>query len=122
MKKVFTLCLFAFALLIGTQTAFAQDKVSINEIAANKTKELRSQLKFEDSALDDVYNAFRDHELKTLSIKENLKPGTRAYKDAIDLTDLKLQKSIKGAMSPELFARYLILTNQEEIIELKTKQ
>jgi len=65
MKKIFTFCFFAFALLIGTQSATAQNnRLEINEKAANSAKELRSQLKFDETALEQVYLVYQEYESK----------------------------------------------------------
>ena len=40
MKKIITLCVFAFTLMIGSQNAYAQNTLEINAEANSKTKEL----------------------------------------------------------------------------------
>ena len=55
MKKIITLCLFAFALLIGGQNAFAQNTLEINAEANTKTKELRKVIKFDQDKMQAVY-------------------------------------------------------------------
>ncbi|WP_034061687.1 hypothetical protein [Lacinutrix jangbogonensis] len=117
MKKLITFCFFAFALLIGTQSAFAQDSAKINESAFTKAKELRSILKFNDATLEEVYTAYQANDSKLLSISKHLKSGTVDYNNAIAKVNKNLQSSIKTALGNDLFARYLIATEQEEIVD-----
>jgi len=116
MKKVITLCLFAFAMLIGTQTTFAQDKVKINENASLKAKELRTQLKFDENAMEKVYLAYQTYENKMFSVEKNMTKGTADYDNVSKQAQQLLQTGIKDAIGNDLFNRYLILTDQEEII------
>ena len=46
MKKIITLCIFVFALFIGTASVTAQNKLEINDEASVKTERLRKLLKF----------------------------------------------------------------------------
>ena len=117
MKKLFTFCFFAFALLIGTQSALAQDAAKINEAAYTKAKELRSQLKFDDSTLEQVYKAYQAYENKRLSIEDYLESGTIEFNNAKVILEKNLQSGIKTALGNDLYKRYLIATEQEEIVD-----
>ncbi|MEJ6792154.1 MAG: hypothetical protein QNK89_05310 [Lacinutrix sp.] len=117
MKKIFTFCFFAFALLIGTQSAMAQDQAEINEKAIVKAKELRSVLKFNDSKLEQVYNAYQAYENKIYSLDKYLTSGSTEYNEVLLKTNKKLQSSIKDALGNDLYKRYLIATKQEELLE-----
>lgn len=117
MKKLFTFCFFAFAMLIGTQSALAQDTAKINESAYAKAKELRSQIKFDDVALEKVYMAYQANDTKLQSIEKHLQAGTADYNNAIIDVNKKLQSNIKTALGNDLFKRYLIVTDQEEIVD-----
>ncbi|AEH01496.1 hypothetical protein [Lacinutrix sp. 5H-3-7-4] len=121
MKKVITLCLFAFTMLIGTQTAFAQNNVKVDQKATTKAKELRSQLKFDDSTMEKVYLAYQQYENKMLSINENLSKNTAQYKNATLETSKTLQQNIKSALGEDRFQRYLIITEQLEIDKEETQ-
>ena len=114
MKKVLTLCLFAFALLLSTQTATAQEKAEINKIAAERAQELRSQLKFNDNALEQVYLAYQEYENKLSSVKKHMTEGTTDQKQAVAAVNKRLNNNIKNAIGAELYNRYLILTDQHE--------
>ncbi|MDG1714752.1 hypothetical protein [Lacinutrix sp.] len=117
MKKIFTFCFFAFALLIGTQSVIAQDMAKINESAIVKAKELRSMLKFNDNKVEEIYNAYQAYESKLYSIKKHLTSGTSEYNDAILKVNQILQSSIKETLGDDLYKRYLIATKQEELLE-----
>lgn len=114
MKKVITLCLFAFAMLIGTQTIFAQNNVKVDEKATLKAKELRSQLKFDDATMEKVFLAYKAYETKMISIEEYVDQGTPEFKKATYETTKNLQQNIKNALGNDRFQRYLTLTNQLE--------
>ena len=117
MKKIFTFCFFAFALLIGTQTAFAQDQASLKEKSYLKAKEIRSLIKFNDNTLEQVYDAFYANEKKLISIEDAYESGSEQYNQAIASSNKTLQTKIKKVLGTDLYKRYLIATNQEEIAE-----
>lgn len=117
MKKIFTFCFFAFALLIGTQSATAQNKAEINEKAIVKAKEIRSMLKFDDNTLEQIYVAFQAYENKLYSIDKHLQSGSQDYNKAVTGLNKILQSNIKTALGNDSFKRYLIATNQEEIVD-----
>lgn len=117
MKKLFTFCFFAFALLIGTQTVFAQSKAQIKEKAYLEVKELRQQFKLDDNALEQIYDAQYDYEKKIVLLREEHKVETESYTKGLNTLTSKLQASIKETLGKDLFKRYLILKDQEEIQE-----
>lgn len=114
MKKIFTFCFFTFALLIGTQSITAQSTNQINEKAANSAKELRSQLKFDEVALEKIYHAYQEYESKIISLNESATPSSQYDKDKLSITT-RLQNSIKAALPKEVYARYLIISEQDAI-------
>lgn len=114
MKKLFTFCFFAFALLIGTQSAIAQNKLKINEKAANSAKELRAQLKFDEESLEKVYIAYQQYEAKMASLNIHTEKGAQYNKDKKEIT-MRLQQGIKNAISEDLYNRYLSLSGIDEI-------
>ena len=117
MKKLFTFCFFAFTMLIGTQSALAQNKAQINETAYKQAKELRSQLKFSDSKLEQVYKVYQAYENKLVSIKDNLESGTTEFTSAKAILNKNLQSGIKTALGNDLYKRYIILTEQNQIVD-----
>ena len=52
MKKVITLCLFVFAMILGTESTMAQTSAEINNEAAETTKSLKKILKLDKAQLD----------------------------------------------------------------------
>ena len=62
MKKVITLCLFVFAMFLGTESAIAQtNKKEVNAQAAEKTEALRKYVKFNSEQTDLVYEAVKEY-------------------------------------------------------------
>lgn len=117
MKKIFTFCFFAFALLIGTQSAIAQNKkAKVNDQAYTKTKELRSQVKFDDATLEKVYNAYQAHQSKMVSVNKHLTSGTSEYNETVALVDKKLQTNLKMALGSDLFDKYLAIKEKQKAI------
>jgi hypothetical protein len=113
MKKIFTLCFFAFAMVIGTQSATAQSKAETNEKAVNTAKKLQQLLQFDDATLTKVYEAYREYNSKTATIKATNEVGTEAHKKNTKLVQDRLMSSIKNALNNEaLYNRYLIATDQ----------
>lgn len=117
MKKLFTFCFFAFALLIGTQTVFAQsNKVNLKEKAYLQVKELRQHIKIDDNTLEQIYNAQYKYEKNLVLLKEEHQVETEGYISGLNTLTYKLQTSIKETLGKDLFKRYLILSDQEEIL------
>jgi hypothetical protein len=89
MKKIITLCLFVFAMLIGNQSVVAQNnklpnKIEVNTIASEKTEALRKFIKFSDSQRDSVYQAMREYTQADLTIKnQNNKTEGEVKKDSL---------------------------------------
>ena len=59
MKKIITLCVFAFALVLGTQTMNGQTMVEINQAAFTKTQELKKIIKFDAETEEEVYLVYQ---------------------------------------------------------------
>lgn len=112
MKKIFTLCFFAFALLIGTQTAMAQTDADFNKKAETKTKELVSKLKIGNANVEEVFNAYKDYESKMYSISQ---PENKVTEDEVALVKSTLQSRIKNVLTEAQYKRYLIIVEQEEL-------
>ncbi|GAA4244209.1 MULTISPECIES: hypothetical protein [Winogradskyella] len=107
MKKVITLCLFVFALFLGTQTTVAQNsKIEINkEInakAATKTEALRKHIKFDKEQRNEIYSALKAYEQSKVRISNN--PVSEDEKAKIEK---QLNDKIKKILSEEQFERYL---------------
>jgi hypothetical protein len=106
MKKVITLCLFAFAMILGSQTLVAQNSKldtmkEINAAASKKTESLRKYVKFSNDQRDQVYDALK------------LYGQSRANMEGKDITeeeDAKIEKQlddkIKSILSTEQYESY----------------
>lgn len=113
MKKILTLCFFAFAMVIGTQTATAQSKTETKENAANFAKKLQQLLQFDDATLSQVYEAYKEFNDKSATIKATNAVGTEAYAKNTKLIQERLMSSVKNALNDEaMYNRYLIATDQ----------
>ncbi len=68
MKKLLTLCFFAFAMVLGTQTIAAQSTVEINSLASKKTQELKKAVKFSNETEHIVYETYQEYEQKMAKV------------------------------------------------------
>ncbi len=110
MKKLITLCFFAFALLFSTQGLDAQNKLEINAAASEKAKEIRKTIKINNNQLEEVYQAYKTYEITYQKISSDLQGNEAKLEKINTILDTKL----KGILSEEQFDRYLALyrTNQ----------
>ncbi|MBV7269336.1 hypothetical protein [Winogradskyella luteola] len=104
MKKIFTLCLFAIAMLIGTQTVSAQS-TTVNEIKADaekKTESLRKLISLEKTQMDDVYSVLVEYG-KATTMQNN--PDNNSLEKA----ESTLMSKMKQILTEEQFDRYMAL-------------
>ena len=107
MKKVITLCLFVFALFLGTGSAMAQvNKKEVNAKAAEKTEALRKYIKFSDGQKDAVYAALQEYTQATLDLKKVAVVEEGVVAKIENLLDTKMQ----GILTDEQFDRYKTFT------------
>ncbi len=113
MKKLVTLCLFAFVMLLGTQAVSAQSKTEINKRAEASAKKLQQLLKFDNDVLSQVYEAYKEFVDKQNTIEKTNNAGSEEYNKNQALIQERLSKMIKTALNDkELYNRYLIATDQ----------
>ncbi len=113
MKKIITLCLFAFVMVLGTQTISAQSKTEINKRAEASAKKLQQLLKFDNDVLSQVYEAYKEFVDKQNTIEKTNKAGSEEYNKNQALIQERLSKMIKTALNDkELYNRYLVATGQ----------
>ena len=103
MKKIITLCLFAFALLIGGQNAFAQNTLEINAEANTKTKELRKVIKFDQDKMQAVYEALQEYGVAFKKISNNLS----ANEERLTKINNHLDNRLKDIFTDEQYQKYL---------------
>ena len=75
MKKIITLCVFAFALVLGTQTMNGQTMVEINQAAFTKTQELKKIIKFDAETEEEVYLVYQAYESKMYNVNQSIANG-----------------------------------------------
>ena len=103
MKKLITLCFFAFALLFSFQGLNAQNTLEINAAASEKAKEIRKNIKITNAQLDDVYQAYKEFQTNYVNISDDLESNQEQLMKINDLLDEKL----KGILTAEQFEKYL---------------
>ncbi|WP_178985791.1 hypothetical protein [Winogradskyella helgolandensis] len=111
MKKIITLCLFVFALFLGTQTAVAQNSKlemtkTVNSKAAETTEALRKFVKFDNNQRDQIYEAQQEFiQANYIIEKQNVvEEGTAKKLEAISA---QLETRMKTILSEEQYERYL---------------
>lgn len=103
MKKIITLCLFVFALFLGTESATAQtNKTEVNTIASEKTEALRKFLKFDNEQRDKVYLAVQEYTQATLDLKK----AKVVKEDAVEKINTLLNNKMKAILNEQQFERY----------------
>ena len=106
MKKIITLCLFAFAMLIGTQSATAQSNlVEINAEASEKTEALRKFIKFDNNQRDQVYLAVQEYTKVMMSKK-------KVDKASLEKAKNNLETKMEAILSEEQYERYKTFDEQ----------
>ncbi|MFC0602948.1 hypothetical protein [Winogradskyella pulchriflava] len=110
MKKIFTLCAFAFAMFLGTQSAIAQnaDLIEVNAQASEKTEALRKFIKFDNDQRDQVYLALQEY----TRAKINLKKATKMDQVALEKVESNLETKMQAILSEEQYERYKTFTEQ----------
>ena len=108
MKKIITLAIFTFALVLGTQSVNGQNPIEINKIAAEKTKQLKQYVKLSDQTVEDqVYATFQEYERKKYGINQMIAAGEAVpEKDMLQLENMLTDK-FKELFTPEQLERYL---------------
>lgn len=111
MKKLMTLCVFVFALFLGTESASAQtNKLEVNTKASEKTEALRKYIKFDNDQRDQVYLAIQEYTQATMDLKKAKVVKKDAQKKINELLENKMQE----ILTDEQFERYKSFTEEEE--------
>ncbi len=107
MKKIITLCFFAFAMILGTQTSMAQSVIEVNAAASQKAKELKQVIKFNDDTQDLVYKAYQEYERAKYNVDQIIASGKPVpEKDRMALNNMLAEK-FKELFTAEQYERYL---------------
>ncbi len=107
MKKLITLCFFAFAMILGTQSAASQNIIEINSLAAEKTQELKKVIKFTDETADLIYKTYQIYEQKKYDLEQLNARGESVAKDDVKKVENILSEQFKTIFTEEEFERYL---------------
>lgn len=111
MKKLITLCVFVFALFLGTESVSAQtNKLEVNTKASEKTEALRKYIKFDNDQRDQVYLAIQEYTQATMDLKKAKVVKKDAQKKINELLESKMQE----ILTEEQFERYKSFTEEEE--------
>lgn len=113
MKKIITLCVFVFAMFIGSQTLTAQntkleDKLEVNAKASEKTQTLERILKFDKDQKNQVYEAFR----LFLSTEISLSRNENTLPAEIEKNEMRLETQMKEILNEEQFSKYKTLSKE----------
>ena len=105
MKKIITLCLFVFTMLLGTESALAQsNKIEVNEKASLQTEALAKLIKFDNDQKEQVYLALQEFTQATLDLKK----ATVVKDDAKGKIKALLDSKMQSILNEEQFERYQI--------------
>jgi len=110
MKKVITLCLFAFIMILGTESVMAQstpNKIEINAEASSKTEALRKHVKFTNDQRDQMYLALREYGQGKAGITNGI-----SYQEAITKIEKRLDDKVKTILSEEQYASYIVFKEE----------
>lgn len=110
MKKIITLCLFAFALILGTQSVTAQNKIEVNKEASIQAENLRKKLKFNSNQTDLVYNAYKEYG----SAHARLANSNRITKEAVEKLKKRLVGKMETILDEEQFEKYKVYFKEQE--------
>jgi len=102
MKKIITLCLFAFALILGTESVTAQNKIEVNNEASIQTENLRKVIKFDNNQRDLVYDAYKEYGTGHASLV-NSKTVTE---EAVNKLKKRLMDKMETILNEEQFENY----------------
>lgn len=117
MRKIITLCLFAFALFLGTQSAVAQNSKLekntelnsiINAKAVQKTESLAKMIELEKEQLDDVYDVVRTYTYDSYMIHQTKNEDNR---EAIAAVEAQFESGMEEVLTPTQYKRYKTLVN-----------
>jgi flagellar basal body-associated protein FliL len=103
MKKLITLCLIAFVMILGTESVIAQSKIEVNAKASEKTEALRKYIKFDNDQRDLVYEALKEY----VQANVNLKKVTEDKNEVKAKIEKQLDDKIRSILTQEQYERYL---------------
>lgn len=96
--------MFAFIMILGSESVMAQSSpniIEINAAANKKTEALRKYIKFNETQRDQMYAALKTYEKRKAKLKEAA-PSERSNKKL----EKELDDSIKAFLNEEQYERY----------------
>ncbi|MDC0007407.1 hypothetical protein OAE07_05525 [Winogradskyella sp.] len=109
MKKVITLCLFVFAMFLGTDSATAQNKIEINTEASETTETLRKLLKFNNTQRDNIYDAYKEYG----KAHANLTSSRTVTEEAVTKLKKRLTDKVEAILNEEQFEGYKAFVKEQ---------
>jgi hypothetical protein len=103
MKKIITLCLFAFAMVLSTNTSAAQNMDEIRAISVKQTKQLRNEIKTMTSQQrEQIYEVFKNYN----KIKATLDQNTTTESEMSIKNEEQLNTNLKKILTDEQYEIY----------------
>ncbi len=109
MKKLITLCFFAFALLFSTQGFDAQNIKDINAYASDQAKEIRKIIKIDNNQLEEVYQAYKEFQTNYVKFSKDMDGNQKQIEKLNAILDTRL----KSILNEEQFEKYLSIFRAE---------
>ncbi|NNE31908.1 MAG: hypothetical protein HKN40_06015 [Winogradskyella sp.] len=110
MRKLITLCLFVFAMILGTESATAQNIIEINNQASVQTETLRKLLKFDSDQRDQVYNAYKEYG----KARANLVNSKTVTNEAVTKLRMRLTDKIESILNEQQFEGYKAYIKEQQ--------
>ncbi len=107
MKKLMTLCFFAFAMILGTQSVASQNIIEINSLASKKTQELKQVIKFSDETEELIYKTYQTYEQKKYDLEQLKARGESVAQEDVKRVENIIVEQFRSIFTEEEFARYL---------------
>ena len=105
MKKIITLGLFAFAMLLGTQSITAQNSLEgIKAEAEKKTESLKKLINLEEDQMNDVYKAFVAMGKRKLSLENETNT-----EETLKRIESNFESKMKSILTQEQFKNFMAL-------------
>lgn len=95
--------MFAFVMILGTESVMAQSKIEVNAEASEKTEALRKYIKFDNDQRDLVYEALKEY----VQANVNLKKVTEDKAEVKAKIEKQFDDKMRSILTQEQYDRYL---------------
>ncbi len=110
MKKIITLCLFAFAMVLSTNTLAAQNIDEIRAISVQQTKQLRNEIKTMTSQQrEQIYEVFKNYNKRKATLDQNTTSESKMNaqnKEQLDTNIKKILTTDQYEIYERVFQKY----------------